>query len=106
MCLIPKRLNMTILTTDVVARAGHGDMAVSNAFGSNIFDIFLGLGFPFVLSNWIYSEPVSVQSDVRERLLNVELAQVANALSPLIGFTFLRESAIGYPHLCRGALDL
>ncbi|XP_026873502.2 sodium/potassium/calcium exchanger 3 isoform X2 [Electrophorus electricus] len=33
----------------IVARQGMGDMAVSNSIGSNIFDILLGLGFPWVL---------------------------------------------------------
>lgn len=32
-----------------VARDGAGDMAVSNAIGSNVFDILLGLGFPWLL---------------------------------------------------------
>jgi K+-dependent Na+/Ca+ exchanger-like protein len=31
----------------LVAREGHGDMAVSNAIGSNVFDILLGLGLPW-----------------------------------------------------------
>ncbi|WP_347839654.1 calcium/sodium antiporter [uncultured Draconibacterium sp.] len=33
----------------IVARQGRGDMAVSNAVGSNIFDILVGLGLPFLL---------------------------------------------------------
>uniref|UniRef100_A0A087XYM1 Sodium/calcium exchanger membrane region domain-containing protein n=1 Tax=Poecilia formosa TaxID=48698 RepID=A0A087XYM1_POEFO len=33
----------------IVARQGMGDMAVSNSIGSNIFDILLGLGFPWAL---------------------------------------------------------
>lgn len=33
----------------IVARQGMGDMAVSNSVGSNIFDILLGLGFPWAL---------------------------------------------------------
>lgn len=32
-----------------MARDGFGDMAVSNAIGSNVFDINLGLGFPFII---------------------------------------------------------
>ncbi|KAF4674735.1 hypothetical protein FOL47_008785 [Perkinsus chesapeaki] len=32
-----------------VARHGEGDMAVSNAIGSNVFDIMLGLGVPWTL---------------------------------------------------------
>jgi len=33
----------------IAARAGMGDMAVSNAIGSNVFDILLGLGIPYFL---------------------------------------------------------
>ncbi len=32
-----------------MARDGYGDMAVSNAIGSNVFDINLGLGLPFLM---------------------------------------------------------
>jgi K+-dependent Na+/Ca+ exchanger-like protein len=32
-----------------VAKQGEGDMAVANAFGSNVFDILLGLGVPWLL---------------------------------------------------------
>merc|ERR1711871_814643 len=32
-----------------VAQSGHGDMAVSNAVGSNVFDICLGLGLPWFI---------------------------------------------------------
>lgn len=34
---------------NVSGAAGMGDMAVSNSIGSNIFDILLGLGFPWAL---------------------------------------------------------
>uniref|UniRef100_A0A4W5QDE3 Solute carrier family 24 member 6a n=1 Tax=Hucho hucho TaxID=62062 RepID=A0A4W5QDE3_9TELE len=33
----------------IVTRQGMGDMAVSNSIGSNIFDVLLGLGFPWFL---------------------------------------------------------
>ncbi|TMW64130.1 hypothetical protein Poli38472_014247 [Pythium oligandrum] len=51
------------LSSILVARDGQGDMAVSNAVGSNVFDILLGLGLPFFLSNLIYKEPVVVVVD-------------------------------------------
>lgn len=38
-----------LLSSLIVAKKGRGDMAVSNAIGSNIFDIFIGLGFPWFL---------------------------------------------------------
>uniref|UniRef100_A0A8B9K260 Sodium/calcium exchanger membrane region domain-containing protein n=1 Tax=Astyanax mexicanus TaxID=7994 RepID=A0A8B9K260_ASTMX len=39
----------------IVARQGMGDMAVSNSIGSNIFDILLGLGFPWALRTLVVS---------------------------------------------------
>ena len=36
------------LASMAVARDGEGGMAVSNAIGSNVFDILLGLGIPFI----------------------------------------------------------
>eukprot|EP01065_Artemidia_motanka_P031168 TRINITY_DN3740_c0_g1_i1.p1 TRINITY_DN3740_c0_g1~~TRINITY_DN3740_c0_g1_i1.p1 ORF type:complete len:656 (+),score=129.77 TRINITY_DN3740_c0_g1_i1:71-1969(+) len=38
-----------LITSIVVARAGHGDMAVSSSIGSNIFDICFGLPLPWFL---------------------------------------------------------
>ncbi len=32
-----------------VARSGHGDMAVSNVLGRNVFDILIGLGLPWFI---------------------------------------------------------
>ena len=43
-----------LLSSMIVAKQGLGNMAVSNAFGSNVFCIFFGLGLPwllFILSN-------------------------------------------------------
>lgn len=38
-----------LLSSIIVAKQGRGDMAVSNAVGSNVFDILFGLGFPWLL---------------------------------------------------------
>eukprot|EP00049_Salpingoeca_infusionum_P014707 m.277954 g.277954 ORF g.277954 m.277954 type:complete len:864 (+) comp15734_c0_seq4:312-2903(+) len=48
------------LSSILVARDGYGDMAVSNAIGSNVFDIDLGLGFPFLLKSIITKQPVDL----------------------------------------------
>jgi len=37
------------ITSVVVARQGHGDMAVSSSVGSNIFDITVGLPIPWII---------------------------------------------------------
>ncbi|XP_077387308.1 sodium/potassium/calcium exchanger 3-like isoform X2 [Festucalex cinctus] len=48
----------------IVARRGMGDMAVSNSIGSNIFDVLLGLGFPWALRTLIvsYGSVVTINS--------------------------------------------
>jgi Ca2+/Na+ antiporter len=50
------------LSSVIVAREGMGDMAVSNAIGSNVFDILLGLGFPWLLSIIIKGQNVPVNT--------------------------------------------
>ncbi|CAL1529645.1 unnamed protein product [Lymnaea stagnalis] len=40
-----------LLSSVFVARDGYGDMAVSNAIGSNVFDILLCLGIPWLIDN-------------------------------------------------------
>jgi len=42
-----------------VAKQGEGDMAVANAFGSNVFDILLGLGVPWFLSTAVMGKQVA-----------------------------------------------
>lgn len=41
------------LSSVVVAQEGDGDMAVANAIGSNVFNIFLGIGLPMMFSEWV-----------------------------------------------------
>lgn len=47
-----------LISSLVVARQGRGDMAISNAIGSNIFDILVGLGLPFLLFTLINGHAV------------------------------------------------
>jgi K+-dependent Na+/Ca+ exchanger-like protein len=39
-----------LISSVIVARQGRGEMAVANAVGSNIFDILVGLGLPWLLA--------------------------------------------------------
>ncbi|KAL1270494.1 hypothetical protein QQF64_029510 [Cirrhinus molitorella] len=53
-----------LITSVIVARKGLGDMAVSSSVGSNIFDITVGLPFPWLLYSIINSmSPVRVSSN-------------------------------------------
>lgn len=51
------------ITSLIVAREGYGDMAISNAVGSNVFDILLCMGFPWLLSTLFYQSDVPVYSE-------------------------------------------
>ncbi|RLD53425.1 MAG: sodium:calcium antiporter, partial [Bacteroidetes bacterium] len=46
------------------ARKGNYDDAVSNALGSNIFDIAFALGFPILLYNLIHGESVALDQNL------------------------------------------
>lgn len=46
----------------LVARQGDGDMAVSNTIGSNVFDILLCLGLPWLLKTTIFGGYINVLS--------------------------------------------
>ncbi|XP_030635326.1 sodium/potassium/calcium exchanger 2 [Chanos chanos] len=53
-----------LITSVIVARKGLGDMAVSSSVGSNIFDITVGLPFPWLLYSFINGlRPVGVSSN-------------------------------------------
>ena len=47
------------------ARKGNYDDAVSNALGSNIFDIAFALGLPVLLYNLIYGESISLPEEIQ-----------------------------------------
>lgn len=46
------------LASLAVAKDGQGDMAVSNAIGSNVFDICLGLGIPWALHYALFPDTI------------------------------------------------
>ncbi|XP_067380438.1 sodium/potassium/calcium exchanger 2-like isoform X3 [Channa argus] len=53
-----------LITSVIVARKGLGDMAVSSSVGSNIFDITVGLPFPWLLWSLLNGlRPVQVSSN-------------------------------------------
>jgi K+-dependent Na+/Ca+ exchanger-like protein len=72
------------MSSVLVARDGHGDMAVSNALGSNVFDILFGLGLPFLISNLVYSEAVTVLTDDLEISVIILFAVLVTVVGLLI----------------------
>uniref|UniRef100_A0A7S0EJH4 EF-hand domain-containing protein n=1 Tax=Hanusia phi TaxID=3032 RepID=A0A7S0EJH4_9CRYP len=52
-----------LITSVIVAKQGHGDMAVSSSIGSNIFDVAMGLPFPWLLGTIVYGHGIPLSSD-------------------------------------------
>ena len=75
----------------LVARQGRGDMAVSNAVGSNIFDILFGLGAPWAVYLLINGGTVAVSNDNLDASIVLLFATVVAILFLLI----LRNWKIG-----------
>lgn len=46
----------------IVVREGEGDMAVSNAVGSNVFDILICMGLPWLMKSIISQSPIIIYS--------------------------------------------
>ncbi|HKJ79275.1 MAG TPA: calcium/sodium antiporter [Prolixibacteraceae bacterium] len=47
-----------LFSSMIVAKQGRGEMAVSNAIGSNIFDILVGLGLPMLIFMFIHGSSI------------------------------------------------
>lgn len=49
-----------LLSSVIVARQGRGGMAISNSIGSNVFDILVGLGLPWLITLLITGDRIEV----------------------------------------------
>ncbi len=67
-----------LLSSAIVAKQGRAGMAINNGIGSNIFDVLIGLGIPFLLM-FIFQGPKNINVSAA----NLELA-----------FTFLMGSLV------------
>lgn len=67
-----------IVSSIIAARRGHGEMAIGNIFGSNIFNILMVLGLTAAL------QPLSIKEAIHPDLLIVTL--LTGALVVMIGF--------------------
>lgn len=52
-----------MMSSIIASRKGHGNMAVSNAIGSNTFDILIGLGAPWLIFILLKDNPISVGNE-------------------------------------------
>jgi len=73
----------------LVAKQGLGNMAISNAFGSNVFNIFMALGIPWLIATLILDlgEPYKVDS-----------SSIKSTVILLAAFLILFILVMGYFH--------
>ena len=70
------------IASQIAARQGLGNMAVSNIFGSNTFNILVGLGLPWCLFTGIYG---SEYSELRDDGITTSMVTMVIALLVFIG---------------------
>ena len=87
------------LSSIVVAKSGDGDMACANAVGSNVFNIFLGIGLPMMLSEWTWGQPFVVNDGLPVTVSTVMLILITIVMVRSFALCFCR--ALTHPALVR-----
>lgn len=70
-------------------------MAVSNAIGSNVFDILLGLGLPWSLSCLVFGTPVKVDAENLEPMSIILFSTLAAVYGVTVISRFKLTKAVG-----------
>ena len=101
-----------LLSSVIVARNGHGDMAVSSSVGSNIFDVTVGIPIPWLFfmiftasHDCIYGVRLDKSDLVLPTILLLIMVAViifAIAIFATLCSSFLRSPSRSYP--CREAV--
>jgi Ca2+/Na+ antiporter len=84
-----------LLSSYVVAKQGHGDMAVSSSIGSNIFDVCVGLPLPWFLFIVINGENVLVQSPTLVESVMVLIGMLAAVIGTIAGMKWVMGKGMG-----------
>ena len=87
-----------LLTSVIVAKQGHGDMAVSSSIGSNIFDVLVGLPLPWFIFS-MYKEDgafVGVEAPTLFISLGLLLFMVALVITIIMASGWKMTNSLGY----------
>ncbi|XP_074650458.1 sodium/potassium/calcium exchanger 2-like [Tubulanus polymorphus] len=84
-----------LITSVIVAKKGFGDMAVSSSVGSNIFDITVGLPFPWLLACIIYWKPVSINSSGQICSVGLLFLMLMFVISSIAAFKWKMTKSLG-----------
>lgn len=81
-----------LFSSIIVAKQGRGDMAVSNAIGSNIFDILVGLGLPFMIVMLIEGSSIDAGGNIIRSVIIL-----FGSLLLLVFLLLIRKWKVGKP---------
>jgi K+-dependent Na+/Ca+ exchanger-like protein len=65
-----------MMSSVIVAKQGRGGMAVSNGIGSNIFDILIGLGLPWMIKAYLVDSGIVINIDDLNRSILILFVSV------------------------------
>lgn len=85
-----------MISSVIVARQGRGGMAMSNAIGSNIFDIFIGLGLPWFFISYYRSNNIHVENAGLNESILILFGSVILIFSVLILSKWKIKKPVGY----------
>lgn len=85
-----------MLTSMIVAREGHGDMAVSSSIGSNIFDVTVGLPVPWLLFTAVRGKPVAIVNTGLEISVMILLAMLGITITTIMCHGWSMTKMMGF----------
>ena len=85
-----------IVSSAIVAKQGRGGMAVSNAVGSNIFDIFIGLGLPWFLKSLMIQQAIVTSTEGLVVAVGLLLGSILLILLALMYKKWTLTKGLGY----------
>eukprot|EP00928_Gymnodinium_smaydae_P030150 TRINITY_DN2248_c0_g6_i1.p1 TRINITY_DN2248_c0_g6~~TRINITY_DN2248_c0_g6_i1.p1 ORF type:complete len:621 (+),score=148.93 TRINITY_DN2248_c0_g6_i1:82-1944(+) len=84
-----------LLTSVIVAREGHGDMAVSSSIGSNIFDVTVGLPVPWIVFCTLRGRAVPINDDNIEVTVLLLLGMVVLTIGTIMYHGWVMTKKMG-----------
>jgi len=85
-----------LLSSVIVAKQGHGDMAVSSSVGSNIFDILVGLPLPWLSFGIAFGRPVKVYASSLSVSLAILIAMLIIVVLSIHLSKWVMSKTLGY----------
>lgn len=85
-----------MISSVIVAKQGRGGMAMSNAIGSNIFDIFIGLGLPWFFISYIRGNNIEVENAGLNESIGLLFGSVVLIFLALVISKWQLKKPVGY----------